>query len=174
MDAMIDESFGEKTSERIFTQRVAVELFFSAPHDSVVGYRLRPDGSVAYVEDPGRGADPQAREIAAEIDRGARDFVALAEPFFRALPVPPGPAALLAPLIKLATDPEPEEVEAIGNHWNFDAWGSSAGFRSYLAVLGEETALVRGDAWPAGLAALRRAREMAALTPGNGPKPGRG
>jgi hypothetical protein len=166
MDSLIDESFGNTMSERVFAERVAVELFFSAPHDSVIGYRLRPDGSVDCIGDPGRGADPRAREIATEIDRGARDFVTRAEAFFRHLPVEPGAHALLGPLLRLVTAPEPEEAEALGGLWNFDAWGSSVEFRSYIARIGAGDDLVRGDGWPAGLAALRR--EASAVTPGNG------
>ncbi len=166
MDALIDESFGDTMSERIFAERVAVELFFSAPHDSVIGYRMRPDGSVDYIGDPGRGADPRAQEIAAEIDRGARDFVTRAASFFPHLPVEPGTHALLGPLLRLVTAPEPEEAEALGNVWNFDAWGSSVEFRSYMARIGDRDDFVRGDGWPAGLAALRRA--ASAVTPGSG------
>lgn len=165
MNAFVSERFDDAVSGRIFDQRVAVELFFSAPHDSVIGYRLRPDGTIAFVEDPGRGADPRAKEIAAEIDRGARAFVARAEPFFRTLPVEPGEAALLEPLIRLATDPEPEDAEALGGIRNFDAWGSSVGLLSYMAVISDEA--MRGDSWPAGVAALMRARMMAGPTPGN-------
>ncbi|MCJ2013863.1 HAD family hydrolase [Methylobacterium sp. J-076] len=174
MNALFDERFDEGLCERVFEQRVAVELFFSAPHDSVIGYRLRPDGSVDFVEDPGRGSDPLAKEIAAEIDRGARAFVARAEPFFEALPFEPGLAALLGPLVRLATDPELEDAQALGGIRNFDAWGSSAGFRSYMAMIGDQTESIRGDNWSAGVAALNRARMMDTVRPGSGPSAGTG
>jgi len=174
MDDFVGELFDESINGRIFDQRVAVELFFSAPHDSVIGYRLRPDGTVAFVEDPGRGCDPRANEIAAEIDRGARAFVARAEPFFRSLPVEPGEAALLNPLISLATEPEPEDAEALGGIRNFDTWGSSIGLQSYMAVIGDGSKSLRGDGWPAGVKALLRGRMMAGITPGNGPNSGTG
>jgi FMN phosphatase YigB (HAD superfamily) len=174
MEALIDERFGEDESERVFAERVAVELFFSAPQDSVIGYHLRSNGSVDVVEDPGRGANPQARQIAEEIDQGARAFIARAEPLFRSLPVQPGPHALLQPLLRLVTRPEPEEAEALGGIWNFDAWGSSVEFCNYMAKLGDATASIRGDSWPAGISALRKAQHMSSTTPGNGPRVGTG
>ena len=171
MEAMIDDRLGGDVTERIFEQRAVFELFFSAPHDSVTGYRLARDGTVRFIEDPGRGADPRAKMIAAEIDRGVRAFIERTEPFFRTLPVEPGLTALAGPLIRLATDPEPEEARALGGTWNFDAWGSSGHFRSYMAALTEDGAPARGDGWPAGIAALRVARAIAGgdLTPGSAP-----
>ena len=151
MTALIDEpSRTEAELEALWLNRVAAELFFSAPHPSVIGYELADDGGTVFVEDPGRGADPRLSEIAREIDQGA----GLATQELRRLEAELGFAlsseALLAPLLQLACAPSEDQVALIGNIHNFDAWGSSANFKSFMARSAEFAPTDRGDAWPAG------------------------
>lgn len=140
----------------LYANRVAVELFFSAPHGSVVGCDLDAAGEVAFREDPGRGADPRLPEIAAEIDAGIRACVADLAGLSEALPLALPPAALVAPLVALATAPSPEAADLVGSIYNFDSWGSSTRVRTYAARPDPGVRRLRGDAWPAGLAALER------------------
>lgn len=158
MTSMLGDALPPDAIERVFEQRVLFEMFFSAPHDSVVGYDLGDDGEIRFIEDTGRGADPRATDIAAELGRGIEAFVGEAGPFFQTLPTQPGVSALAMPLVHLATSPTPEDAEVLGDTWNFDAWGSSAHFRSYLAAVTEDEPQARGDAWPAGLKVLREKR----------------
>lgn len=139
--------------EALYRNRVAVELFFSAPHGSVAACALLGD-EVVFREDPGRGADPRLPEIAAEIDAGIRACVAELFALERTLGLALPAQALLAPLVALATDPSPRAAEEIGSLYNFDAWGSSRLIRSYAARRDPDARRLRGDAWPAGLAAL--------------------
>lgn len=143
-----------RTLAALYANRVAVELFFSAPHGSVVGCDLDEAGAVVFREDAGRGADPRLPEIAAEIDAGIRacvgDLALLSENIPLALPA----ETLAAPLVALATDPTPEAAALIGSIYNVDSWGSSERVRTYAARRDAGVTRLRGDAWPAGLAAL--------------------
>ena len=155
MQAMVStDTHPPERVQAIYANRVVFELFFSAPHASTLGYRLQPDGRVAFVEDPGRGADPRLPSIAAEIDGGARECAALLRQLEADLRVPIGQDALLAPLEQLALAPSPAQAAQLGGLYNFDAWGSSAGFQSFMARPLDPARLARGDAWPAGQAAL--------------------
>ncbi|WP_336489337.1 HAD family hydrolase [Methylobacterium nigriterrae] len=138
----------------LYANRVVAELLFSAPHASITGARLDPDGRVAFTEDPGRGADPRLPEIAAEIDAGIREGVATLRGLVAALPVALPVPALVAPMLRLAREPTAEEAGTIGAIHNFDSWGSSRLFRSYAAAR-DPAGAARGDSWPAGMRALK-------------------
>lgn len=162
MEAMISErTHAAEAIAGLYANRVVAELFFSAPHGSVVGARLEPDGTVAFVEDPGRGADPRLPAIAEEVDAGIREGVAEIRTLLAGLPegLPKelSSEALIAPLLRLARAPSADEARVIGSIYNFDSWGSSALFTNYAASLDRRGA-ARGDSWPAGLAALKAAK----------------
>ena len=140
----------------IYANRVVSELFFSAPHASTIGYTLVPDGQVGFVDDLGRGADPRLAEVARELDAGAVEAARTLRDLEAELRTPLSSAALLAPLLHLALSPTAAQAETIGSLHNFDAWGSSAGFQSFMARAAPPGHAARGDAWPAGLAALAR------------------
>ncbi|MEA1830981.1 hypothetical protein U8607_02710 [Methylobacterium durans] len=160
MEALITErTHSAETIRDLYANRVVAELCFSAPHGSIIGADLGEDGSVAFAEDPGRGADPRLPGIAAEVDAGIQAAVADLERLvadLKDLPVDLTVPALTAPLLRLARAPSPAEAEVIGSIHNFDSWGSSVLFTNYAASLKVRGA-ARGDSWPAGLAALRAA-----------------
>ncbi|GBU18986.1 MULTISPECIES: HAD family hydrolase [Methylobacterium] len=145
-----------RTQKALYENRVAAELLFSAPHGSVRGCLRGADGGPRFEEDPGRDADPRLPGVAAEIEAGIRAGVAEIERLSASVPVDLGPLALTAPLLRLATAPTPEEAREIGGLHNFDAWGSSRLRRTYAARREAGIKRLRGDAWPAGLAALPR------------------
>ncbi|KAB1077482.1 HAD family hydrolase [Methylobacterium soli] len=158
MEALISGATHRGAIRRaLYDNRVVAELLFSAPHASITGARLEPDGSVAFTQDPGRGADPRLPAIAAEIDAGIRDGVALLRDLLAEIRIELPVAALTAPMLALARDPSRDQAEIIGSIYNFDSWGSSRLFRSYAARLDPREA-ARGDSWPAGMRALTAPR----------------
>jgi len=109
---------------KIFANRVAVELLFSAPHASISGYALSADGGVVAVEDPGRGDNGHLAQVNAEILHGSLLFARDYHRLRRELQVPTSPLAVAEPLIQFVTQPK------IGHPLfpsvrNFDGWSST-------------------------------------------------
>lgn len=126
MTAFVNEAnTSAKIVDAIFANRVAVEQFFSAPHDSVIGYEPAPRG-VQPVMDAGRGDTSALKGIAQEICQGAEAFAMHFETFQRATRLQATPLEIAWPLIELLTEhTHSEAYQLIGRVKNFDAWGSS-------------------------------------------------
>ncbi|MEQ0777182.1 hydrolase [Paraburkholderia tropica] len=129
-------TLGAERLKAVYTNRVAIELFFSAPHDAVIGYALEPDGQVTVVEDAGRIVVSEhasvSQEIAAGIQQFSRDFRALCA----RISVTPDPLGTAMPIASFAANIEPEALRLLASVENFDAWASTrnerVGLASYL------------------------------------------
>lgn len=122
MRAMVD-GHGNRASG-LYQNRVIVEQFFSAPHDSVIGLDM-VNGEVVPVTDAGRGAISAHNDVASEITAGieafAKDFHAL----YQKGVMPLDPHTLIGPLVDLALHQGGDFRQVLERITNFDAWGSS-------------------------------------------------
>ncbi|KXU91583.1 hydrolase [Caballeronia megalochromosomata] len=119
------ESVGAGAVEQVYANRVAVELFFSAPHAAVIGYDFDASGRVQAVEDLGRGSTAGLLATAETILRGIERYGAYASALYRSVGVDPVPLEVVRPLLDFARSPSPEARKLLSKVTNFDAWASS-------------------------------------------------
>lgn len=125
MKAMINkDSVSTTVMDTVYENRVAVELFFSAPHNTVIGYRPG-ELSVEAVNDPGRIKAVGHEQISSAINEGidlfAENFIAMKQRLGIALT----PLQTVVPLIELVTNSQWRANPLIRQVENFDSWGSS-------------------------------------------------
>lgn len=112
------------TVASIYENRVAVELFFSAPHHSVIGLQLGPKG-VEPVLDAGRGNAGDLPTIAKEVAQGIEAFAEHYGALQKRLELQSSPFQTAFPLIEYVSE-EPELIRRLlAQVKSFDAWGSS-------------------------------------------------
>jgi predicted HAD superfamily hydrolase len=125
MAAMVTaENASQSTVETIYKNRVAVELFFSAPHASVIGWEIA-GGEVVPVMDAGRGAVHGLADSAADIVAGIEAYARHHDELRRRLDIALSPLQMAAPMIELAMGKNESARALIGKIQNFDAWSSS-------------------------------------------------
>jgi FMN phosphatase YigB (HAD superfamily) len=125
MTAMVDAaSTSAATVASVYANRVAAELFFSAPHSSVIGLRDGKDG-VEAVLDEGRGDTSALAGIAQEVSDGVLAYAQHYLPLRRRLDVRATPLQTAWPLIELLTESGSPAHQLLGQVKSFDAWGSS-------------------------------------------------
>ncbi|KVF19167.1 hydrolase [Burkholderia vietnamiensis] len=109
----------------VYANRVAVELFFSAPHDAVIGYEPIADGTVRTVEDPGRVPMPNQRAISSEIIDGMLNFGKHFRAMRNLLALRSGPLETVAPLVDYVVNLNGDALKLFDEVENFDAWAST-------------------------------------------------
>jgi predicted HAD superfamily hydrolase len=127
---------GADAMNALYVRRVGIEMMFSAPHGSIIGYDAKPGRAVRAVEDAGRGADVASLNSAVlEIQAGMLDFCRQ----YAALRRQTGHAVSATQLAKVAIEfaqLPAEKCAALNDLSNFDAWGSSRNLnltmKSYL------------------------------------------
>lgn len=125
MSAMVSSaSTSAATIASIYENRVAVELFFSAPHHSVIGLQVDPKGA-APVLDAGRGDTGNLLQIAEEVSQGVEAFAKHYGTLQQRLDVRASPLQVAWPLIELITEEKGAGHQLLNRVKNFDAWGSS-------------------------------------------------
>ena len=125
MSAMVSAaSTSTATVATIYANRVAVEQFFSAPHDSVVGLQVGSHG-IEPVMDAGRGDTKKLRQIATEVCAGIELFATHYAAIQQRLNIQATPLQIAWPLIEMLTDSQSSAYQLLGGIKNFDAWGSS-------------------------------------------------
>jgi FMN phosphatase YigB (HAD superfamily) len=117
------DTLPEDRLRAIYDNRLAIELFFSAPHDAVIGYARTPDGTVAPVTDAGRVPEPGLAAIASEMAAGMEAFAARFEAFCREIGFVREPAGTAWPLVDYVASPDAGAM--LAGIKNFDAWGST-------------------------------------------------
>lgn len=133
MSAMVSTaSTSAATIASIYANRVAVELFFSAPHHSVIGLQVGPKG-IAPVLDAGRGNTGNLLQIAEEVSQGAESFAEYFSVLQQRLDVRASPLEIAWPLIELVTEEGGSGHQLLGQVKSFDAWGSSRNHELTLA-----------------------------------------
>lgn len=124
MAALFDSSNSRpELVSKIYSARVAVEFFFSAPHASIIG--LLPGEPVSPVEDPGRGADQGLSASVNALCHGSERFAQVFYPAQQRLGLSLSPQMLAMPMIELASTENWDKYSLITSLKNFDAWGSS-------------------------------------------------
>lgn len=108
----------------LYANRIAVEQFFSAPHHSIIGYRIESQG-IEPLTDAGRGDTSELLQISAEVCRGAVAFGKYFQAFQRYAGLEVSPLEAICPLLDLLKDTHSKSYQLLGNVQNFDAWGSS-------------------------------------------------
>ncbi|MGJ0486929.1 MAG: HAD family hydrolase [Methylomicrobium sp.] len=133
MAAMVNtETTSAKTVASMYANRVAVELFFSAPHYSVIGLRIGAEG-IEPVLDAGRGNTHSLLRITKEINQGIETYAEQYEALRQRLDIPASPLQIASPLIELVTGEQEDALQLLGQVKNFDAWGSSRNHELTLA-----------------------------------------
>lgn len=133
MSAMVNTgTTSAATVASIYANRVAVELFFSAPHHSVIGLQVGTKG-VEPVLDAGRGNTDSLLRIAEEVSQGIETFAEHYGALQQRLNVPASPLQIAWPLIELFTEEQGNAHQLLGQVKNFDAWGSSRNHERALA-----------------------------------------
>ncbi|MDR5831976.1 hydrolase [Caballeronia sp. LP006] len=135
MDALFSNaSIGASRVTRVYENRVAVELFFSAPHDAVIGYQPSFNGSVGVIEDPGRSAVDHHAQVSIEIGNAIADFDQGYRALCRTIGVKPDPLATAIPLADFVERIDQDALRLLSSVENFDAWGSSRNQRVALST----------------------------------------
>jgi predicted HAD superfamily hydrolase len=126
MDALISaESAGAQVAERVYANRVAVELFFSAPHASVIGYTFDHLGEIVVIEDRGRGETARLAGFSEAITRSIEAYGAYASALYDQLGLDPDPFEAISPLLAFVQAPDSAARALLSRVTNFDAWASS-------------------------------------------------
>ncbi|WKN23566.1 HAD family hydrolase [Azotobacter vinelandii] len=112
------------TISSIYANRVAVELFFSAPHHSVIGLQVGAKG-VESVMDCGRGNTGNVQQIAQKVSKGIALYAEQYAAIQRRLNFKASPMQIAFPLIELIAHEDKAARDLLNKVKNFDAWGSS-------------------------------------------------
>ncbi|MGZ8196631.1 MAG: hypothetical protein ACXWTH_13480, partial [Methylosarcina sp.] len=133
MSAMVStDTTSAATVASLYANRVAVELFFSAPHHSVIGLKIGPKG-VEPVLDAGRGETDNLQQIAEEISHGIEAFAEQYDALQQRLNISISPLQVAWPLIELIAEEQGDAHQLLRQVKNFDAWGSSRNHELALA-----------------------------------------
>lgn len=127
MKALVDaQSMPPEMLRAIYSNRVGVEFFFSAPHDPVIGYADGPDGVTA-VQDPGRAPVGDIAAMAQALENGALHFAECYREWQSRLGLRQMDALGLAmPLLEFVADGAWADHPELRRVKNFDSWASSA------------------------------------------------
>lgn len=125
MSAMLTvANTSRETIDTLYRNRVAIELFFSAPHASVIGWHLEGD-DVEPVMDTGRGTVTNLTDSTAAIVQGIEAYAHQHRGLCGRLGFALTPMAMTRPMIDLVLGHDEAASELIGRIQNFDAWSSS-------------------------------------------------
>jgi hypothetical protein len=108
--------------DQIYENRVAIELFFSAPHDSIIGYDAATSSPVG---DQGRGLKRDLSQSISDICDGAMLFAENYNALSKRLNIELTPHELSLSMLTLVQNKKWQDYSAITGISNFDAWGSS-------------------------------------------------
>ena len=128
-------NLNEDEMARLYNQRSIIELFFSAPHPTIIGWQIQAHSlHVESVMDSGRGGSPeQMQAVSQSIIHAAEHFSACYRSMSETLGAELTPQELTIPLLHLAMH-DIEQCHAFAQHIiNFDTWSSSTNQRTNLA-----------------------------------------
>jgi predicted HAD superfamily hydrolase len=113
---------------RIYANRSIVELFFSAPHHTVIGWQAdQKNGQTEPVFDAGRGGSPAGlAHITHEISAAAEDFVTCYQAMTTRIGAGLSPSELAQALLHLTVYEDAQCRTFSARIVNFDTWSSSA------------------------------------------------
>jgi predicted HAD superfamily hydrolase/GT2 family glycosyltransferase len=142
---LFDHSTNYGVQETIKQAIVVFELFFGAPHSSVLEYF---DGK------PILEKTDENYKIKSDICDGVRDFVHMAKNFVSYAGIIYTPEIALAPVIRLMEKPTEEEAVEIGNVENADGFANQKNIKKYIAKIDEKSYSDNPNIeiyWPVGL-----------------------
>jgi FMN phosphatase YigB (HAD superfamily) len=122
--------------DQIYRKRSIVELFFSAPHATVIGWQTNhKNGQVESIMDIGRGSSPKTLQlITHDISAAAEYFVDCYQSMCKHLGATLTPSELAGALLHLTVH-EDAQCRAFSTHIvNFDTWSSSVNHRMDLTL----------------------------------------
>ena len=125
---------GEQDMARLYNNRSIIELFFSAPHPTTIGWQIKPKTfAVESIMDAGRGGSPQElHAISQRIIDAAEHFTACYGEMSARLGADLSPRELAEPLLHLAAH-DIEQCQTFASQViNFDTWSSSSNQRTDL------------------------------------------
>lgn len=126
MSAMVSAAnTSPQTIAEIYANRVAVELFFSAPHASVIGLQVGASGGIEPVLDAGRGKADNLPQIAQEVIEGVEIFAEHYGALHQRLDIRAHPLQIAWPLVELASKKNALSHRLLEQVKSFDAWSSS-------------------------------------------------
>lgn len=135
MDALLSEnSIGLERITNVYANRVAVELFFSAPHDAVIGYQDRVGKDVEIIEDPGRIKIDEHAGISTEVTKGIEQFAQTFRHLCTDIDLVADPLATVLPLVNFVETIDDSTRNLLASVENFDSWGSTRNQRVGLAT----------------------------------------
>lgn len=125
-----EQNFSQKIISEIYNNRIGVELFFSAPHQSIIGLDLSSDMNIIPIEDLRNNQKNEFSNFYQEIEEGikifARNFLEIRDQ----IKISTSPYELTWPLIELITS----EGWHLNEHFkllkNFDNWSFTRNFEN--------------------------------------------
>ncbi len=155
---VFSESAGltSKEAEELYRNRAVVELFFSAPHSTTIGYRPQSIGNAFFVEDKERGVDYSIGSVVDMINTGIRDYIREAVAISH-IHESSDSSMALHNLMQLACAPGVQQAHLVGQLYNWDAWASSVANHTYF-VDAKDISRKSGrlSLWPAGFSSLEK------------------
>lgn len=125
MKALIsNQSAGQHTVDKIYENRIVAELFFSAPHATIIGY-LPHKNSVLPIEDEGRAKAANHDNIINGLNEGMDAFVNDFLAFKERIGIKFSPLQLAQSLVDLVAKEEWRKEPLFHEVENFDSWASS-------------------------------------------------
>lgn len=123
MRALVNaKNAGPEKIDFIYENRVTIEQFFSAPHNTVIGYERFDNNTITPLLDAGRGVHDQNADIGRNLQNGIKHFADFYFEFVRQHQVRLSPEAMAASMTDLISSPHARWLDKVKN---FDAWGSS-------------------------------------------------
>ncbi|WP_052380194.1 MULTISPECIES: hypothetical protein [unclassified Pseudoalteromonas] len=118
------ESVDIKTLNDIYKNRVTIETFFSAPHDTVIGLQIH-NSKVFPVTDTGRGEKYESINKVKEINEGGFYFSQKYQQLLTRLAFPSSTEELHWLLIDFVTSGKWGDISHFSEMNNFDTWAST-------------------------------------------------
>lgn len=128
MRSMVDERLlGADERRHVYLRRAVIELFFSAPHSTVIGWNIDiASHDVQPVMDDGRGGDAAGlAQLNNIIIAGAREFCTDYSNFTQRIGADFAPSDLVRPLLELVLHDEATCHRIADEVVNFDTWSST-------------------------------------------------
>lgn len=123
MSALLDSScYSAALVDKIYNNRVIIELLFSAPHDTVIGYNTYNNNPIT---DSGRGTDDKITQHIDAICKGSIRFVELYQELSKSAHFNLTYHELAQGVLELIEKNKWQNTSILHDMSNFDAWGSS-------------------------------------------------
>ena len=123
MSALISSaSVPAKMIDRIYENRAAVEIFFSAPHNSVIGLASSHDGRIVPIQDVRNADADDLAQISADLVAGMENFACSYQKLRNEVLLPTSPLDIAMPLIEFITKKDASTHELLDSIKNFDGW----------------------------------------------------